>query len=88
MGLIHALVAMELPGPGSVFTRQSWRFPKPVYIGDVLTAEGRVESVHRRRPMAEMTFVVTRQSGEEVVTGDATVYQVQAADRPGSSTVS
>jgi hypothetical protein len=32
-GLLHALVAMDLPGPGSVFTKQEWSFPNPVYIG-------------------------------------------------------
>jgi 3-hydroxybutyryl-CoA dehydratase len=39
-GLLHALVAMDLPGPGSVFMSQSWSFPRPVYIGDTLTDGG------------------------------------------------
>ena len=37
-GLLHALVAMDLPGPGSVFVRQQWTFPAPVYIGDAIRA--------------------------------------------------
>ncbi len=41
-GLLHALVAMDMPGPGSVFLSQAWNVPKPVYIGDRLRAEATV----------------------------------------------
>ena len=74
-GLLHALVAMDMPGPGTVFTKQSWTFPRPVYIGDTIRAEATVLSVHPRRPMADMAFVVTNQDGQEVLKGEATVYQ-------------
>ena len=53
-GLVHALVAMQMPGAGSVFTKQSWSFPKPVYLGDTLRAEATVLLVHARLPMAEL----------------------------------
>ena len=66
-GLLHALVAMELPGAGSVFVRQSWKFPKPVYIGDTITAIGTVKSVQAKRRMAGMGFRVTNQGGEGVL---------------------
>src|SRR5690348_12244817 len=38
-GLLNALVAEQLPGPGSVFLAVSWRFRAPVRPGDVITAE-------------------------------------------------
>jgi acyl dehydratase len=38
-GLLNALVAEQLPGPGSVFLQVSWRFLAPVRPGDVITAE-------------------------------------------------
>ena len=38
-GLLHALVAMDLPGPGTVFLSQNWKFTAPVYIGDTITAQ-------------------------------------------------
>jgi acyl dehydratase len=40
------LVAMEMPGPGTVFLSQNWKFTAPVYIGDTITAEAEVLSVH------------------------------------------
>ena len=74
-GLLHALVAMDLPGPGSVFVRQSWSFPRPVYIGDRIEARGEITSVRARRSFAEITFEVSNQHGETVLEGDALVYQ-------------
>ena len=74
-GLLHALVAMDMPGPGTVFTKQTWSFPRPVYVGDTISAEATVTSVHRRLPMADLEIVVINQDGEEVLRGEATVYQ-------------
>jgi 3-hydroxybutyryl-CoA dehydratase len=77
-GLLHALVAMDMPGAGSVFVRQSWSFPAPVYIGDTLYAEATVKSVRARRNMAELEFEVKNQDGELVLEGEALVFQDDA----------
>ena len=37
-GLLNALVAEDLPGPGTVFLAVEWRFLKPVGVGEPLTA--------------------------------------------------
>ncbi len=73
-GLLHALVAMDMPGPGTVFIKQAWNFPAPVYIGDTITAEGTVTSIHPDKPVSGMSFRVVNQDGDEVLTGEATVY--------------
>ena len=73
-GLLHALVAMDLPGPGTVFLSQNWRFTAPVYIGDTITAEAEVASVHPTKPVTELRIKVTRQTGEVVLEGDAWCY--------------
>jgi acyl dehydratase len=78
-GLLHALVAMDLPGPGSVFVRQEWSFPRPVYIGDTITARATVTSARPTRHLYEMEFAVTNQEGDEVLRGTATVYRAEAA---------
>ncbi len=76
-GLLHALVAMDMPGPGSVFLNQSWNFPKPVYIGDTITATATATSVHERRGIVRLGIVIENQEGEAVLTGEATVMQVE-----------
>jgi acyl dehydratase len=73
-GLLHALVAMDLPGPGSVFLSQQWRFTSPVYIGDTITAEAEVMSVHASKPVTQLRVKVTRQTGETVLEGEAWCY--------------
>ena len=76
-GLLNALVAMDMPGAGTVFMSQSWSFPRPVYIGDTIRAEAVVRSVHGTKPIADIDFVIKNQDGEEVLEGNATVYRAQ-----------
>lgn len=73
-GLLHALVAMDLPGPGTVFLSQNWKFTAPVYIGDTITAEAEVVSVHETKPVCQLKIKVTRQTGETVLEGEAWCY--------------
>jgi len=73
-GLLHALVAMDLPGPGTVFLSQNWKFTAPVYIGDTITAEAEVVSVHESKPVCQLRIRVARQTGETVLEGEAWCY--------------
>jgi len=73
-GLLHALVAMDLPGPGTVFLSQNWKFTAPVYIDDTITAEAEVLSVHASKPVTQLRIRVTRQTGETVLEGEAWCY--------------
>ena len=75
-GLLHALVAMDLPGPGTVFLSQSWKFTAPVYIGDTITAEAEIVSVHESKPVCQLKIRVTRQTGETVLEGEAWCYRL------------
>ena len=68
------LVAMDLPGPGTVFLSQNWKFTAPVYIGDTITAEAEVTSVHATKPVTGLKIQVTRQDGEVVLDGEAWCY--------------
>ena len=84
-GLLHALVAMDMPGPGTVFVAQRWSFPQPVYVGDTIRAEATVKSVRQDRPMAEIEFVITNQDGDEVLVGEATVFQARPTEDRATS---
>ncbi len=77
-GLLHALVATDLPGPGTVFLSQDWKFTAPVYIGDTITAEAEVVSVHDAKPVCELRIRITRQDGEAVLEGSAWCYTFSA----------
>jgi acyl dehydratase len=76
-GLLHALVATDLPGPGSVFLSQNWKFTAPVFIGDTITAEAEVLSVHESKPVTKLGVRVRRQDGEVVLEGEAWCYRFE-----------
>lgn len=80
-GLLHALVAMDMPGPGTVFLSQNWKFTAPVFIGDTITAEAEVLSVHATKPVTQLKMRVTRQDGETVLDGEAWCYTFQPDER-------
>jgi acyl dehydratase len=73
-GLLHALVAMDMPGPGTVFLSQNWKFTAPVYIDDTITAAAEVLSVHATKPVTQLAIRVTRQTGDVVLEGEAWCY--------------
>jgi acyl dehydratase len=73
-GLLHALVAMDMPGPGSVFLSQNWKFTAPVFIGDTITAEAEVLSLHPTKPVTELKVQITRSDGTIVLDGVAWCY--------------
>jgi acyl dehydratase len=83
-GLLHALVATDLPGPGTVFLSQDWKFTAPVFIDDTITAEAEVLGVHASKPVTHLGIRVWRQDGETVLEGTAWCYRFQpdlAAER-------
>ncbi len=73
-GLLHALVAMEMPGPGTVFLSQNWKFTAPVFIGDTITAEAEILSIHESKPVTQLKIQVTREGEETVLEGEAWCY--------------
>jgi len=75
-GLLNAVVAEDLPGPGSVFLRVGWEFLAPVRPGDEITAEVEVLEVHPSKPVAKVRTTITKKDGTVVLDGDAHVYRV------------
>jgi len=73
-GILNALVAMDMPGPGTVFLSHDIKFLAPVFIGDTITGEAEVLSVHASKPVTHLKVTITRQTGEKVLEGEAWCY--------------
>jgi acyl dehydratase len=73
-GLLNAVVAEDLPGPGSVFLHTDWSYRAPVRPGDTITAT--VEVLERRtdKPITRLRTVIENQDGVVVVDGTALVW--------------
>ncbi len=77
-GILHALVAEDMPGPGTVFLSQDWKFTAPVYVGDTITATAEVRGVHASKPVCRLGIVVVRDDGATVLEGEAWCYRFVA----------
>jgi acyl dehydratase len=73
-GLLNAVVAEDLPGPGSVFLRVDWSFEAPVKPGDEITAEVEVLEARADKPIAKLRTTITNQEGTVVLDGTALVW--------------
>jgi acyl dehydratase len=82
-GLLNALVAEDLPGPGSVFLHVDWSFRAPVRPGDEITAEAEVLERREDRPICTLRTTITNQDGTLVLDGTALVYQEPLGTDPG-----
>jgi acyl dehydratase len=74
-GLLNALVAEDLPGPGSVFLHVDWSFRAPVGPGDTITATAEVLEARSDKPIYSLATTVTDQDGTIVLEGTALVWQ-------------
>ena len=73
-GLLNAVVAEELPGPGSVFLHVDWSFKAPVRPGDEITAEVEVLEARADKPITRLRTTVSNQDGTVVLDGEALVW--------------
>ena len=73
-GLLNALVAEDLPGPGSVFLGVEWRFVKAVKVGDTIIARAEVTAVRDDKPICTLATSIRNDAGETCLTGTATTY--------------
>jgi acyl dehydratase len=73
-GLLNAVVAEDLPGPGSVFLHVDWNFRAPVRPGDEITAEVEVLEVREDKPLTTLKTTIVDQDGTVVLDGTALVW--------------
>jgi acyl dehydratase len=73
-GLLNAVVAENLPGPGTVFLHVDWDFKAPVRPGDEITAEVEVLEAREDKPLTRLRTTITNQEGTTVLDGSALVW--------------
>lgn len=78
-GMLNALVAMDLPGAGTVFMSQSLKYLAPTYLGDTLTAEVEVLSLKPDKPVCQLRATITNQAGEALLEGECWTYTMRPA---------
>ncbi len=79
-GLLNALVAMDLPGPGTVFMSQTLTYHAPAYVGDTLTARVEVVGLKPDKPVCQLKFEITNQAGTLILSAEAWTYTLRPAD--------
>ena len=73
-GILNALVAEDLPGPGTVFLSVEWKFLQPVYVGDEITGRVEVLEVRDDKPICTIATVIRKQDGATCLDGTAVTY--------------
>jgi acyl dehydratase len=77
--ILNAVVAEDLPGPGTVFLEVHWRFKAPVRPGDSITGRVEIKEVREDKPITKLETRVTRDDGTVVLEGDAVCYTMKLA---------
>jgi acyl dehydratase len=78
-GMLNALVAMDLPGPGTVFMSQSLKYLAPTYLGDTVTAEIEVLALKPDKPVCQLRATITNQDGAVLLEGECWTYTLRPA---------
>ena len=73
-GILNAIVAEDLPGPGTVFLGMELKFVKAVYVGDTITGRVEVTTVRADKPICTIAVSVRNQKDEVCLSGVATTY--------------
>jgi acyl dehydratase len=72
--ILNAVVAEDLPGPGTVFMQVNWSFKAPVRPGDTITGEVKVTKVREDKPITELDTRVVLADGTVALEGTAVCY--------------
>jgi 3-hydroxybutyryl-CoA dehydratase len=76
-GLISAVLANDLPGPGTVYLSQTLQFKAPVFPVDTVTTTVEVKTVRPDKPIVTLVTICTNQEQKIVLEGEAVVLVSQ-----------
>lgn len=69
--LFSNLLAEKVPGKGSIYLGQTFKFKKPVFFDQTVTAKVDVINVREDKPIVTLKTTCTNEKGEEVISGEA-----------------
>jgi 3-hydroxybutyryl-CoA dehydratase len=70
---ISAVLANDLPGPGTIYLGQEVKFRAPVFLGDVVTATVELTQFREDKRIATFKTICVKQDGTTVLEGEAVV---------------
>lgn len=79
---ISGVLGTQLPGPGTVYLRQTLEFKAPVYPGDVVTATVTVTKVRDDKPVFTLRTMCTKADGTVAIDGEAVVLLERLQGEP------
>jgi 3-hydroxybutyryl-CoA dehydratase len=72
--MLTKLAGMKLPGPGSIYVSQTFKFKGPCYVGDTVTAELAVTNVRSDKPIVTLSTIVRNDKNEVLIDGEAVIF--------------
>ena len=86
---VSAVIGTRLPGPGTIYLSQSFRFLRPVFVGDRVTARVEVRERLAERNRLRLVTTCVNQDGELLLEGEAWVLpsktRIEYAPAPSRS---
>lgn len=71
--LITTVIGTQLPGPGTIYRGQEYKFHNPAFIGDTLTVKVTIDTIKARARLIMIANEITNQNGDVLITGTSTV---------------
>ncbi|HRY36083.1 MAG TPA: MaoC family dehydratase [Smithellaceae bacterium] len=68
-GFISAIIANQLPGPGTIYLKQELSFLAPVHIGDTITARVEILELNTEKNRVRLKTTCSNQDGVTVLDG-------------------
>jgi 3-hydroxybutyryl-CoA dehydratase len=78
-GLISAIIANQLPGPGTIYLKQDLSFLAPVHIGDTITGRVEVMELIPGKNRVRLKTTCSNQDGVIVISGEGLVSPPKAS---------
>jgi len=71
--LFSAIIANNLPGPGSIYLSQELNFKKPVFLNEEVLAEVEIINIRKDKPIITLKTICYNMEKQIVIEGEAIV---------------